>query len=349
LQLRSSAAVLSILAVLLVGGLGFWLIRNIKSPIEQLLLGTQKIAAGNLGHRIQLRGRDELAHLAGSFNGMAEDLERQRTALMQAQAGLEEKVRERTGELEQANLTLQRLDDVRRRMFADISHELRTPLTIISGEAEVTLRNRNVQSEDYRTALSRIVDLTGQVAKLVEDLMFLARSDTADLRVHMRPIRAIAILEEAIEDLRALASSKEIEVELRLSIEADAFLDADPSRLSQLLLILVDNACRYSESGRQIRISLDRRHDDVLISVADQGIGIPAEEVDAVFDRYFRGEHARQLSPKGVGLGLHVAKTIAEVHGGRLMIDSKPDVGTIITLTLPVHQSDKSEYANSSH
>ena len=348
LQLKSSAAILSILAVFLIGGLGYWLIRNIKNPIEQLLLGTERIAAGDLNHRIELRGRDEFAHLADSFNGMAGDLERQRTALIQAQAGLEEKVRERTGELQQANLTLQRLDDVRRRMFADISHELRTPLTIISGEAEVTLRSRNVQSEDYRNTLGRIVDLTGQVARLVEDLMFLARSDTADLQIHKRPVSATGILNEVAEDLRALASSKDIDVELRMPTEADTSLDADPNRLSQLLLILVDNACRYSETGGRITISLDRQADDVLISIADKGIGIPADEVDVVFDRYFRGEHARHLAPKGVGLGLHVAKTIAEAHGGRLLIDSKPDVGTTVTLALPIQQPDKSDHADPS-
>jgi signal transduction histidine kinase len=348
LQLRSSAAVLSVLAVLLVGGLGFWLIGNIKSPIEQLLLGTQKIATGDLSHRIELRGRDELVALARSFNAMAQDLERQRTALMQAQVGLEEKVRERTSELEQANLTLKRLDDVRRRMFADISHELRTPLTIISGEAEVTLRSRNVQSEDYRTTLGRIIDLTGQVAKLVEDLMFLARSDTADLQVHKRPVQAMDILKEAVEDLRALASSREIEVELQLPMEADVCIDADPSRLSQLLLILVDNACRYSEAGGQIMISLDQQADDILISVADRGIGIPTKDADAVFDRFFRGEHARHLAPKGVGLGLHVAKTIAEAHDGRLMIDSEPDVGTTVTLALPVLRSGPTQQTDKS-
>ena len=324
MQLRWLAALLSILAALAVGGLGYWLFRSIRNPIEQLLLGTRRIASGDLGHRIQLRGRNELAHLAGSFNGMAEDLERQRAALMQAQAGLEEKVRERTGELEQANLTLKRLDDVRRRMFADISHELRTPLTIISGEAEVTLRGRDVRTEDYRTTLSRIVDLTGQVARLVEDLMFLARSDTADLQVHKHPVLASAILQESAEDLRALASSRDIGVELQTPAGADARIDADPSRLSQLLLILVDNACRYSEAGGRITISLDRQAGEVFIGVTDQGIGIPPAEVEAVFDRYFRGERARHLAPRGVGLGLHVARIIAEAHGGRLIIDSKP-------------------------
>ncbi|MGI9498903.1 MAG: sensor histidine kinase, partial [Geminicoccaceae bacterium] len=177
--------------------------------------------------------------------------------------------------------------------------------------------------------------------RLVEDLMFMARSDTADLQVHKRPVLATDILKEAAEDLRALASSKEIGVELQLPPEADACIDADPSRLSQLLLILVDNACRYSESGGRITISLDRQADDVFISVTDKGIGIPAAEIDVVFDRYFRGERARHLAPKGVGLGLHVAKTIAEAHSGRLMIDSEPDIGTTVTLALPIHQPDK--------
>ncbi len=334
--LKSAAAMLSILAVFMIGGLGIWLIRNIKTPIEHLLLGTREIAAGDLGHRIELRGRDELAHLAGSFNQMAADLEQQRTALLQAQAGLETKVQERTSELEQANLTLQRLDDVRRQMFADISHELRTPLTIISGDAEVTLRGKNVQIDDYRTTLRRIIDLTGQVAKLVEDFMFLARSDTADLQIQKRSVLASDILEESAEDLRALASGKAIEVDLQIPTNADALLDADPSRLAQLLLILVDNACRYSDRGGRIEISLGQSGGEARISVIDRGIGIPAAEIDVVFDRYFRGERARHLAPKGVGLGLHVAKTIAEAHGGRLMIDSKADVGTTVTLALPI-------------
>ncbi|MEZ5935152.1 MAG: ATP-binding protein [Alphaproteobacteria bacterium] len=346
--LGSSAAVLSILGALLVGGLGCWLLRSISGPIEQLLLGTQRIASGDLGHRIRLQGRDELAHLASSFNGMAEDLEHQRSALMQAQAGLEEKVRERTRELEQANLTLKRLDEVRRRMFADISHELRTPLTIISGEAEVTLRSKDAGEAGYRTALGRIVDLTGQVARLVDDLMVLARSDTAELQVRRRPVVAIEVVRDALEDLRALAGSKEIEVRLHMPDELDAAIDADASRIAQLLLILVDNACRYSEAGTRIDLSLRQEGGEVLIRVTDQGIGIPAADLGAVFDRYFRGERARHLAQRGAGLGLHVAKTIAEAHGGRLLIDSVPDVGTTVTLALPLHQPGGNGDAHSS-
>jgi signal transduction histidine kinase len=333
-------------AALLVGGIGFWLLRKVKRPIERLLEGTRQIATGNLGHRIRLEGRDELARVAASFNRMAVDLEGQRAALMRAQAGLEQKVRERTGELERANLTLQRLDELRRRMFADISHELRTPLTIISGEAEVTLRSRNAGIDDHRAALGRIVDLTGQVAHLVEDLMLLARADAEGLQIRRAPVAIEAVLREAAEDLRALADGHQIAFALRLPDGASHSVDADPARLAQLLLILVDNACRYTEAGGRIGVALEIRGPQAVLQVSDSGIGIPAHEAGAVFDRYFRGERARRMAPKGSGLGLHVARTIAEAHDGSLAIDSEPGRGTTVTLSLPLLRPGQDDHAD---
>lgn len=347
IQLRGLATALSILGIIAIGAIGYWLWHSIRGPIGDLLLGTQRIASGDLGHRIQLAGRDEFAHLAGSFNGMAADLEQQRTALIAAQTDLERKVRERTSELEQANLTLKRLDEIRRQMFADISHELRTPLTIINGEAEVTLRSKTATAEDYRTTLDRIVDLTGQVAMQVEDLMVLARSDTADLQIRRRTIPAQRILLDAEEDLKALANSKDIDVDIVTPDAKGLIVNVDPNRLMQLLLILVDNACRYSSPGSRITVALDQRGDDIVVHVSDQGIGIPKAELASVFDRYYRGDRARHLVPRGVGLGLHVAKTIAEAHDGQLAIDSELDVGTTVTLTLPIQKTDKTDDANS--
>ncbi|NJO37788.1 MAG: HAMP domain-containing protein, partial [Rhizobiales bacterium] len=239
---------------------GCWLLAGIRRPIELLMLGTQRVAAGDLGHRIPLGGRDELAHLAASFNAMAEDLERQRVALLQAQSGLEQKVQERTSALAEANLTLTRLDAIRQQMFADISHELRTPLTIISGEAEVTLRSGTAGADEYRTTLRRIVDLTGQVATLVEDLMLLARSEHADLRISKQRVAVSNVLEEAGEDLRVLGRSRSIDVAIDIPADAGCQVLADPRRLAQLLLILVDNACRYTAENGGIVVALACDH-----------------------------------------------------------------------------------------
>lgn len=340
-RLRIFATVLAGLAVFLVGGSGYWLLRSVKHPIERLLEGTRQLAAGELGHRIRLRGRNELAHLAASFNAMASDLERQRSALMDAQTGLEQRVETRTAELRQANLTLQRLDELRRRMFADISHELRTPLTVISGEAEVTLRSRNAGIDDHRAALSHIVDLTGQVARLVEDLMILARSDAADLRIEKQPVDMQMLLRESVEDFRALAGSKAIDVTLDAPEEPRLVVDADPGRIGQLLLILVDNACRYTPAEGTIDVSLERAGSSAVVRVADSGVGIPADEIDQVFERYFRGAQVEQLAPKGVGLGLHVARSIALAHDGRLALESEPGCGTTAALSLPLLKAER--------
>ena len=277
---------------------------------------------------------------------MAGDLEVQRAELMRAQAELEQKVRERTGELERANLTLQRLDEVRRRMFADISHELRTPLTIISGEAEVTLRSRSAGIGDYRTALGRIVDLTGQVARLVEDLMLLARSDAADLQIRRAPVAIEAVLREAAEDLRALADGRQVELALRLPEGASHAVDADPARL----------VAAAADPGRQ-RLPLHRgRRPDPGLARGPWPAGRAAGQrqrhrhpaarggrgVRPLLPRRARAAHG----PKGSGLGLHVARTIAEAHDGSLSIDSEPDRGTTVTLTIPLLQPEADGHAD---
>ncbi len=344
--LRGAAGGFAALAILLVCGIGLWLLRSVTRPVALLLEGTRQIAGGHLGHRIPLAGHDELARLAASFNDMAGDLEQRRAELLRAQSELEHKVGERTAELAKANLTLQRLDEVRRRMFADISHELRTPLTIISGEAEVTLRSQSGLVEDYRRTLARIVDLSGQLARLIEDLMLLARSDSADLRIRPRRVLIEAVLREAAEDLRALASGREVSFACRLPADPAQQVEADPGRLAQLLLILVDNASRYTPPGGRIELACELRGNQAVIQVRDTGIGIAAHELPAVFDRYFRGEQARRLASKGSGLGLHVAQTIALAHGGRLLIDSTPGQGTTVTLLLPLPQPDREDHAD---
>ncbi len=208
------------------------------------------------------------------------------------------------------------------------------------------MRSRSAAIGDYRTALGRIVDLTGQVARLVEDLMLLARSDAADLQIRRAPVAIEAVLREAAEDLRALADGRQIELALRLPEGTSHSVDADPARLSQLLLILVDNASRYTGAGGRILVSLEARGPQAVLQVSDSGIGIPPHEAGAVFDRYFRGERARRMAPKGSGLGLHVARTIAEAHDGSLSIDSEPDRGTTVTLSIPLLQPEADGHAD---
>lgn len=313
---------------------GAMLFRSIRRPIEALMRGTDEIAAGNLLYRIAIDSRDEFGYLAKHFNLMAQELEIQRRKLGEAQAALEHKVAERTQELNRLNGELQRLDHARRQFFADISHELRTPITVIRGEAEVTLRGRNKDAEEYKESLQRILDLSLQLGKLVNDLLFLARAETAHMQFEWETLDFVELVVNAAEDIRVLAQDKSIEVTLNVS-DAPVWVRGDKQRLRQVVFILGDNAARYSDAGSRITIDLEADGAEAVLRVNDRGIGIPAHDLELIFDRYYRSTNARRSSDDGTGLGLPVAKAIVTAHGGRISAHSSEGHGTTFAVTLP--------------
>ena len=238
-------------------------------------------------------------------------------------------------ELQQSNQTLHRVDQARRRMFADISHALRTPLTVIRGEAEVTLRERDGNSKDYRTALGRIVEVTDQLNRLVEDLLLVARSESAALRIESTEFEASQLVRELGEDAQTLAATKGIRATCSVPHEA-VRVCGDAGGLRQLFLILLDNACRYTPADGEISIGLTTSGSDAIITVSDTGMGIPPHELDRVTDRFYRGSNTSRMTPHGAGLGLHIAQSIAERHGGEIEIESDFGRGTTVRVRLPL-------------
>jgi signal transduction histidine kinase len=341
-QARQLTRRLTILAVVVVaisavcaGLTALWVRRRIEAPIDALVEGTRQIARGGLDHRVSVSGRDELANLALSFNWMVAEVDRRRSELDRARADLERKVQERTTELEHSNQTLRQADQARRRMFADISHAFRTPLTVIRGEAEVTLRAPDCRSEDYRVTLARIVETAVQLNKLVEELLEVARSETAALRLEASDVTATELVRDAGEDARALAASKGIRVSCGVPRQ-EIRVRGDADRLRQLLLILLDNACRYTPADGEIAITLAASEPYAVVTVRDTGIGIAPDELDLVPARFYRGSNAPQMAPSGGGLGLHAAQSIVEAHGGELTIESEVGRGTTVRVRLPL-------------
>ncbi len=314
---------------------GFFLLREIQRPMQALMHGTDEIANGNLAYRIPAGIANEFGHLAEHFNRMAHGLELQRNRLRATQAVLERKVAERTLELNKLNRELQHLDQRRRDFFADISHELRTPITVIRGEAEVTLRGRDRDAEEYKEALQRILELAMQQGKMVNDLLFLARAEAAQLQFEMEILDLSELLAGAAEDIEVLAREKSISVGLDIPPEP-VWIRGDRQRLRQVMFILGDNACRYSEAGGRIDLAMALDPAWARLSIGDQGIGIPAEDLKSVFERYFRGGNARRPDMQGTGLGLPMAKAIVEAHEGRIGVASVEGEGTTFTLCLPI-------------
>jgi PAS domain S-box-containing protein len=247
--------------------------------------------------------------------------------------------------LRTAHQKLTELNESRSHFFADISHELRTPLTVIRGEAEVTLRGKNTPTSEYRTTLERIVQLTNQMNKLVGDLLFLARSESGTLQITLKPMSLLTMLNEVCQEANILAQSRSITVTFE-GPSHHGINQGDPERLKQLFLILTDNAIKYGRKGGTIVMRMETTDVDTQVSVTDDGIGIPAEDLPHVFERAYRAWRGRPSAVGGAGLGLPIAKWIAEAHQGTISIASLPDRGTTVTVRLPFAKSATSQSRN---
>jgi two-component system OmpR family sensor kinase len=317
---------------------GVLLLRGVRKPIEALMKGTDEIASGNLDHRIALDTRDEFGYLASHFNQMAQELELQQNKLREGRAVLEKRVAERTSELHRLNEELKRMDSARREFLADISHELRTPITVIRGEAEVTLRGQERDAGEYKDALQRIVELAMQLGKYVNDLLFLARTESANFQFEWDNVDLAELVASTVEDFQVMAEENSITV----SLDAPTWpvwVRGDKQRLRQVLFILGDNACRYSNPGGKIAVTLRVNEKEANFSLSDQGIGIPAQDLERIFDRHFRSPNALRSRDDGSGLGLPMAKSIMKAHDGRITVTSIENSGSTFTITLPLVSS----------
>jgi two-component system, OmpR family, sensor kinase len=334
-----------VVAVILIGGvtsLAMVLLigRALSRPIVQLVGGVEAIGRGDLGHRIAVRGHDELAVLSNHFNRMAADLESQRKALLEQQATLERSVSERTAQLEDANRRLRDLDRLRVLFLAEISHELRTPLTVLRGEAEVTLRSRNPSAAEWTETLQRIVEQAEGMSGLIDDLLFLTRAEADAIRFDIESILLQNVVEEALSEGRVLARSNG--VALRDDLSADpVIVKGDRQRLKQTMLIAIENAVKYSHHGTAVEIALMADAGDALLTVRNRGEGIPPDDLPYVFDRFYRGRRHAANAKAGSGLGLSIAKWIVEKHAGTIAVASDPEGVTELIIRLPLAEPDR--------
>jgi two-component system, OmpR family, sensor histidine kinase BaeS len=278
--------------------LGSLLAYTLTRTLRELTDATLELAGGKLGRQVKVRSHDELGQLAKSFNKMSADLAR--------------------------------ATEARRQMTADIAHELRSPLSVISGYAEALSDGKLPGTQEIYSILYQE---TENLKRQVNDLRTLSLADAGELTLARQPVTPKAILERVAARYRLVAQKKG----LSLSIQADADLpqiSADPERLSQVLDNLIGNAFRYTSDGGEIGLSADVHNGDVRIQVQDNGNGIPSEELPYIFDRFYRGDKARQAGAES-GLGLAIAKSIVEAHGGSISAESVPGKGSVFSITLP--------------
>jgi two-component system, OmpR family, sensor kinase len=326
-------------ALVIILAMGLVLHRSISRPMRELLVGVRAIKAGNLHHRVHIGGKDEFAQLASQFNDMSANLEDRERRLLTAQSDLEQQVAQRTTELAAANQRLKYLDRRRLLFLADVSHELRTPVTVLRGEADVTLRAQPTSVDAYRDSLARISRQAEQMGRMIDDLLFLVRTEADTVTFDWQRVDLQDVVADAVSDGSVLAQGKRIAVTQKLPGEP-IWVTADAQRLRQAVLIAIDNAIKYSASESAVEVSLEIGDKQAAIAVLDHGAGVPPEELPFVFERFYRIRSGSKRRPDGSGLGLPIAKWITEKHAGTIALDSTPGEETRLTIRLPTAQAD---------
>lgn len=288
---------IGILASVLVG---YIVSKRMLRPIDKVTRTAQSISINDLGGRIPVgKVDDEISRLAVTFNSMLDRL--QDSIEKQAQ------------------------------FVSDASHELRTPISVVLGYASLLDRWGKDDRKVLQESVDAIKNETLGMRELVEKLLFLARNDSGKMPVHKAPFDVSELLRDVAEESSMIAPGRNIACDCPESLT----LNADRNLVKQMLRNLIDNSIKFTKSDGTIRIHAATGDESVRIVVEDNGIGVPANEVGHVFDRFYRVDKARAKETGGSGLGLAIVKSIAELHGGDISMESTQGKGTSVTIMLP--------------
>jgi heavy metal sensor kinase len=290
------------LVVFILAGIsGFVLANRALKPVDRITRTAQDIGESDLTRRINVPGEDELGRLAATLNNMIARIE----AAFNRQ----------------------------RQFTADASHELRTPLAVIQAEATLALSKERSETE-YKKSLEAVSQEAAYMASLIGKLLFLARSDAGKEPLALEEVNLKRLITELFSDVEVLARDKGLL--FHLGPLEDLTVRGDRVKMRQLCINLLENAVRYTPAGGTISGSIVRRGDEALIIISDTGAGIPAEHLPHIFERFYRVDKARSRAEGGAGLGLAIAKYIAEIHDGHIEAESEVGLGTVFRVSLPL-------------
>ena len=301
-RLRLGLIGVGVISLLLAGGIAWGVAGRALKPIATITRTARAIALSRgFSRRLEDTGsRDELGQLGQTFNEML--------------AGLEEAYA------------------AQQRFVADASHELRAPLTTVRANLELLDRMRNsLQEEDRNELVKAAGKEADRMSRLVADLLSLARAD-AGQKLQMRTVELDRLLLEVYREARLMANG----VKATIDEVDEVSLVADSDRLKQLILILVDNAIRYTPAGGYVKLSLRKEGATAILQVTDTGVGISAEDLPHIFERFYRADKARARDAAGTGLGLAIAKWIVEQHRGEIFVRSVFGKGSTFTVRFPL-------------
>jgi heavy metal sensor kinase len=289
------------LALALAAGGGIFLARRALKPVDKIAQTAQEIEENDLSRRINVTTKDELGRLAATLNAMI-------------------------GRLEKA---FQR----QKQFTSDASHELRTPLAVIEAESTLALQKER-PSSDYRQSLESISQESRRMSSLIDQLLTLARADAGKEQWNFTEVNLNTLITDLSTDVEILCREKGLSFQLGQT--QDLAMKGDEARLRELFMNLLDNAIRYTPAPGTVSVSLRREGQMAVVAITDTGVGIPAEDIPFIFERFYRVDKSRSRAEGGSGLGLAICRHIAEAHGGRIEVESQVGAGSTFSVWLPL-------------
>ena len=311
LQLRLLLFISVPLAILAAALGGLFIAKKAFDPIDKIIRTAQSISAEHLDKRLEMgKIDDEVSRLSKTLNAMFDRIE--------------EAFR------------------LQKQFTADASHELKTPLTILLGEMEVTLANPRTAKE-YVETLGSAVEEIRRITKIVDELLTIARLESGQLAMQKQPVRLDELLLDAVSKTSAYASRRSIKINFEVhdrptEESEEVLISGDEDKLLSVFINLLDNAIKYSNDDTTIRVSLTVSGGFAAVDIIDKGIGIDADDLPHVFDRFYRADKSRSSegAKRGTGLGLSISKYLVEAHGGSISVASTKGAGTTVSVRLPI-------------
>ncbi len=302
--LRNISIIIAIVAL----GLSILFSKMMTRRFGRLLGAIHTVREGEYSHRVRMRGGDELSQLAGEFNDLTD--------------------------------RLQTTEEVRRRFVSDASHELKTPLASIRLLSDSILQNGEMDGETVRDFVGDIGEEAGRLQRITEKLLTLTRLDASTL-VEAVPVKVEEVAQRVEHMLSPLAQAAEVSIVMELEHGVEVMADADD--LYQVLFNLVENGIKYNLPGGQVKLTVLREEEKAVIAVEDTGVGIPAQDIDKVFDRFYRVDKARSRAAGGTGLGLSIVRDTISRYQGEIEVRPRGSGGTRFIVTFPAHDREEGE------
>jgi signal transduction histidine kinase len=346
-------------ALILATGIGILLATSISNPLAHMIEVIRQLERGNLQARMNLISNDEIGVVSQSFDTMAIQLEKNRSELEDLNRNLEFRVAEKTQnltrayerlqlsnqnlavanrELEEVNRKLKEIDKLKSDFISIVSHELRTPLTSIKAFAELILIRPKMPSEKREKLLNIINNETDRLARLISDVLDLTKIEAGKLSWHITKVSLNEIINTSVSGIQSLADNKSLDMLTKVPDALPVFF-GDRDRLIQVITNILSNSIKFTPQHGKITIAA--RHEEeprprIVVAISDSGIGIPASDLELVFEKFRRSGDVLTNNNQGTGLGLAITRQIVEYHGGTIWAESTLGQGSTFIFTLPL-------------